>query len=195
MKIPLTAVILAGGQSLRMGSDKASLRLGQCSLLERQTQIARQAGAGSVLISLARPRDGFPFPTVIDHRPNCGPLAGLEAGLSVCSTPLLLLLAVDLPEISFEFLGKLIQGCSPTLGRIPSWGDRSEPLAAVYPRCLLSLVERHLNADRFAMRDLVAAGHDAGMLAPFPVTPAEQYLFTNWNKPEDWNEVMSSSPS
>ncbi|MSU36105.1 MAG: molybdenum cofactor guanylyltransferase [Pedosphaera sp.] len=187
--IPLTAVILAGGKSLRMGSDKASLPMGHTSLLERQAQLVRKAGASSVLISLAHAREGLPFPVVLDRRRNCGPLAGLEAALAVCPTPLLLVLAVDLPEMSFEFLDTLVRHCSPTLGRIPTWGDQMEPLAAVYPTCLFNLVEQHLNSGRLAMRDLAEAGRIAGMLAPFPVAPSEQYLFTNWNHPEDWTEI------
>lgn len=188
--IPLTAVILAGGKSLRMGSDKASLRVGQGSLLERQVQIVRQAGADSILISLALPREELPFPVILDRRRNCGPLAGLEASLAVCSTPLLLVLAVDLPEMSGQFLNSLVRACSSCVGRIPTWGDTMEPLAAVYPTCLLSLVEQHLNSGRKAMRDLAEAGRIAGMLAPFPVPLSEQYLFTNWNRSEDWTEIL-----
>ena len=72
-----SALILAGGQSRRMGQDKAELRLGKLSLLQHMQQLAQQAGASQILLSRNQPGTTY----IQDLRPGLGPLAGIAAGL------------------------------------------------------------------------------------------------------------------
>jgi len=100
--MPITAVILAGGKSSRMGRDKAFLPFRGQPLIEHALQVVREAGAAEVLIS-GRPEQDFSHydcPVLLDLESDCGPLGGIERGLAVAAHPLVLILAVDLPHMT-----------------------------------------------------------------------------------------------
>ena len=80
-----TAIILAGGDSQRMGSDKASLLLGGQTLLQRVAAMMQQVFP-YILVSVRQTRPDIDLPQVCDEQPDeqlsgDGPLAGLVAGL------------------------------------------------------------------------------------------------------------------
>lgn len=145
-----SAVILAGGKSSRMGRDKTLLEVDGQSLLARQIEVVRAAGASEVFISGRRGMDytAFDCPVLQDRFPNSGPLGGIQTGLSAASTQHVLVLAVDMPRISTNILGQLARHCTDTAGAIPRVNGAIEPLAAFYPRIAVSLANELLEADR-----------------------------------------------
>src|SRR5258706_11754457 len=101
-----SAVILAGGRSSRMGRDKAWLEVGGQTLLARQIGLVREMGATEIFISGRADADysAFRCPILQDKFLGAGPLAGIERALDAAQSPLLLVLAVDLPEMKAECL-------------------------------------------------------------------------------------------
>jgi len=140
--VSFSAVILAGGQSSRMGRDKAWLAVGGQSLLARQVRLLRDAGACEVFISGRAGADygALGCRVLTDRFPGAGPLAGIEVALDAASAPLLLVLAVDMPHMSADVLQQLVGQCTETTGVVPRLAGAIEPLAAVYPKAALSLV-------------------------------------------------------
>jgi molybdopterin-guanine dinucleotide biosynthesis protein A len=64
---------------------------------------------------------------------EAGPLAGIERVLAVASARLVLVLAVDMPNMTSSFLRRLAANCKGGVGAIPRLNGRVEPLAAFYP--------------------------------------------------------------
>lgn len=182
-----SAVILAGGKSSRMGRDKAFLQIGGRTLLDRQRDTLVAAGAEEILIS-GRPRvdySAFNCRVLTDEFPGAGPLAGVHSALKHCRLPLLLVLAVDLPAMSPEFLGRLLRTASPARGVVPRLDGRIEPLVAVYPRAALPLVEHLISQRDYAVHSFAAACVQAG-LAGYDEIPDEfADPFKNLNFPRD----------
>ncbi len=178
---PFSAVLLAGGQSTRMGRDKALLPLANGQLLwQRQLGVLEQFGAAEILLSGSR-REGMPdhLRSVEDARPGLGPLAGLVAALEQISTARLVALAIDLPEMNPEYLLQFDGGA------VPSIRGRLEPLAAVYPvECLPLARERLASPDR-SLQSFVRAAEAVGFLRIVDVAPEDERLFVNWNRPSD----------
>jgi molybdenum cofactor guanylyltransferase len=189
-----SAVILAGGQSSRMGRDKATVELGGRTLLARQIALARTVGATEIFIS---GRSGVEYGTtgvhlVTDRFAHAGPLAGIERALTEMSAPHLLVLAVDMPQLTPELVQKLARSCAADGGAVPELGGRIEPLAAFYPRRTHDLAVGMLTEARnvsaphtpgptdFVRRCLVA-----GMVRLVPLSAAEAGLFANVNSPAD----------
>ncbi len=140
----ITAIILAGGQSRRMGRDKASLPLGEQTLLEQL--IEQLAGRfQEIIISVSK---GQPYPLnnvrqVEDRYENAGPLAGLLAGLQASSSDISLVVPCDQPEIDLGIVRDMLQVLGqhdlvyPRLdGQIP------HPLFALYRRSLWPVIEK-----------------------------------------------------
>lgn len=183
----LSAVILAGGQSRRMGRDKALLEIDRRPLLAHAIEKVRRLNVAELFISGRPGADYSPFgcPVLVDRQPGCGPLGGLERALCECSSPLLLVLAVDLPRMTTEFLANLAAQCDATTGVAPVLDGKLEPLAAIYPKACSELATRALAMSQYAAADFAMGCQRAGYLKLFPVSPKAAAYFINWNGPED----------
>lgn len=182
----LDAVILAGGKSIRMGTDKAMLQLEGETLLERQVRRVRAAGAATVYISCRREADYRIAGTVplFDRVPDGGPLEGIAAALDHSQQDSLLVLAVDLPSITPEFLAWLLSNAET--GVVPIRDGKMEPLAAIYLAGAAELARQQIAAGRRSARDFAAAACEAGWSVALPVPPPLAACLTNWNHPDDW---------
>src|SRR6185369_1099736 len=131
----LTAALFVGGESRRMGVDKATLSFAGVPLWRRQLETLRRLRPEVLWIS-ARTRPAWcpaDVDVVIDDPPSRGPLSGLAAAAEKLQTTHLLVLAVDLPYMTAGHLEKLRGLARPGCGVIPLNETFFEPLAAIYP--------------------------------------------------------------
>ena len=185
---PFAACVLAGGLSRRMGRDKASLEFGCSTLLEHQLATLRELQPEQLLVSTRPGADyGAIDPTVVyDRYPDCGPMAGIEAALANSSQPAVLVLAVDLPDMSAPFLRRLLQrAASRGNGIVPKNGDYWEPLAAVYPRSLLPTFQASLQNQSYALQAVLDKVAAQGKVEAYHLARADRTLFRNINFPQD----------
>lgn len=128
-------LLLAGGKSARMGTNKAELLYEGKTFLQHMLDKAHAAGIEKCYISgYASQREDVK--TVWDIYPNRGPLSGLHASLKAMDTPYCLVLPVDAPKLPVEILEGLLQRHEENAGnKVLIWehGVRQEPLIAVYP--------------------------------------------------------------
>jgi molybdopterin-guanine dinucleotide biosynthesis protein A len=188
----ITIVLQAGGESSRMGKDKAFLPFLGIPLIKRLMDRFQQLNAEMLIISNnAPPYLEFGLPVFGDVRPGRGALGGLLTALSVANTPLVGLVAVDMPFASpqlIRFMTDKIQG-STLDGIIPSTPNGLEPLHAVYRReSCLTLVEHAIDQDLWRMK----AWHEKANLEI--LDPEEtllisdsEHTFLNLNTPEEFS--------
>ena len=134
----LSAVILAGGESRRMGRDKAWLEMGGQPLIRRALSTVRDSGIQGIVISGRAGADysSLGCPVLFDLEPGCGPLGGIERALSAATAPLVLVLAVDLPGVTAAFLRKLAAHCDPLTGAVPKLRGRNRTARRYLPQTL-----------------------------------------------------------
>src|SRR6266704_1401079 len=135
-----SAALLAGGKSSRMGRDKAFIEMDGVALWRRQLAILGQLSPDELFISGPPHRDWMDdgLHVVADAEENVGPLAGIVAGLRQCSSELLLVLAIDLPNMTANFYRSLLELSNDGRGAVPR-RQQFEPLAAIYPIGSLTL--------------------------------------------------------
>ena len=179
-----SAVILAGGQSRRMGRDKAWLPVNGQPLLLRQIDLVRQLTPLEIFISGREDTDYslLPCPVLHDRFAGAGPLAGIERALDAASAPLVLVLAVDLPNMSASFLRRLAGSCTDGRGVIPRLNSSMEPLVAFYPKCAKSLAEVQLRNSRYAATAFAERCVQTGLASFYDLPTADAGVFFNWNR-------------
>lgn len=142
-------LLLAGGKSRRMGTDKASLLYGGKTFAELIIEKAEKIGISRIFIS------GFDFEgskgkVVWDQFPDRGPLGGIHACMKEMDTPFCLILPVDVPELPVNILEGLLdyhenhRSGLTAKREIPLlWqhGDRREPLIGIYPVIMVKKIE------------------------------------------------------
>lgn len=186
----LTGAVLAGGESRRMGRDKAGLVVAQDPLWLRQVKLLQAAGA-TVVGMVRRPgQPALPLPAGLplwqDTVTDVGPLAGLHAALSGCRTGWLAVVAVDLPMLDASWFDWLAGFCAGGRGAIAQRSDGAfEPLATIYPKAALPAITARLRGPDFSLQHLAAALIAKKQLACVPLPDDEQRRVENWNAPED----------
>ena len=146
----MSCLIVAGGQSTRMGYDKRTISLSGETLLEGLLRKANAQGFRSVLLSIDRSSAGLSelarkhgSRIVFDREPGRGPMEGLARGLSEMKTDWALALSADMPFYTFSLISPLItalemawkKGEKP-LAVITRAAGRRQPLASLYHKSL-----------------------------------------------------------
>ena len=126
-----TGLILAGGESRRMGRDKTVLEFDGQTLLQRSVRLL-QGLFPRVLVSVRQARGDVALPQVVDETSCAGPLAGLCAGLAQADTPWVFALAADMPFFSAKVIRQLAMRRGEGEAVVPVVGSISQPLAAYY---------------------------------------------------------------
>jgi molybdopterin-guanine dinucleotide biosynthesis protein A len=191
----LTAFVLAGGKSTRMGSDKAFLPWADGTLLSHAVKLVAAVTPNVRIVG--DPEMFANFGAVIeDVYRDCGPLGGIHAALSSTTTDLNLMLAVDLPLIEPRFLQFMVALAQNTdaVVTLPHADGGSQPLCAVYRREFAQVAEQALQAGKnkidalFAKVKVRVIEHDEFTRAGFSTA-----MFRNLNTPEEWKEERSKS--
>ena len=182
-----SAVLLAGGKSSRFGSDKAVVKIDGVELWRRQISLLRALGSHEIFVAAGQPpiwiNDQLHF--VRDAMSNAGPLSGVASALRECATSHLLVLAIDLPQMTAAFLQSLVDLSSDSCGAVPKRNGFFEPLAAIYPQSCRPLADRQMLAGKLMMQDFVSAALEESLIIVRDVRPDEEPLFTNMNAPDD----------
>jgi len=171
-----------------MGRDKAGIGVEGQPLWQRQLATLAALGPHEIFISgkADGPYVGGGMEVIYDLHPGCGPLSGLEAACGRMQTPLLCLLAIDLPKMTPSFLERLVKrAMQEGRGVVPQNGEYFEPLAAVYPRAMLNLIREQMDRSVHSMQRLVRQAMDIGLVTAQILEEDERAFFQNVNTPAD----------
>src|ERR1700719_790501 len=144
----VTAFILAGGKSTRMGKDKAFVEFEGRTLLARALELTASV-ASNVRIGGGREKFAAFAPVVEDVFRDCGPLGGIHAALRNSATDINLMLAVDMPFVSWALLRYLIgqaEKSEEAAVVVPRGKEGWQPLCALYRRDFADAAEDALRA-------------------------------------------------
>jgi molybdenum cofactor guanylyltransferase len=183
----ISAVLLAGGKSRRMGQDKATIVFRNVPLWRTQLDLLRKLQPQELLVSAQidppwRPGD---VQFVADQEPSRGPLSGIAAALSQTKTEHLLALATDMPFMTENYLRGLCQRTQPNGGVVPVIENRFEPLAAIYSRNACNDMMAALSGNDFSLQALIEKLVATGKLESIQVSEEEMAFFRNLNEPAD----------
>ncbi|MDO8926279.1 MAG: molybdenum cofactor guanylyltransferase [Sideroxyarcus sp.] len=149
-----TALILAGGDSRRMGQDKAALVLEGKTLLAHVTDTMQQLFP-KVIVSVRQLRAGVDLPQVCDEVEASGPLAGLIAGLAQADTPWVFAVACDMPFVTEAVVLHLASCRGGHQAVVPMVGGYPQPLAAFYATGTLEAMRISLAAGDRSLRGVL----------------------------------------
>ncbi|KGP79455.1 hypothetical protein P364_0124090 [Paenibacillus sp. MAEPY2] len=156
--IEWTGIILAGGLSRRMGSNKALLEWNGSSVLEQVIQ-AMTPAVNRIIVSSGNNTTAYnalPYDCVQDDYPGKGPLAGLHAALEASETDWNLVCACDMPLLELSFfkgMKRLTESSQEHHAIVPRLAERVHPLAGAYHKRVLPELEQRLIGDRLRVTE------------------------------------------
>lgn len=187
----ISAVILAGGRSSRMGSCKAELPWEGKTLIEHQVNKMQKLGIRDIMIS------GYPVPVegtrfVPDKYPLKGPLGGIHAALLAAKNSHCLVTGIDTPLVPVDVLSELINMHVNSSSNITvlSHGGKIEPVIAVYESWLAGITEPVLKTDNTSVRVLLnKVGYSKYLFT------GDENLLCDCNTPEEFEKAVQMAKS
>jgi molybdopterin-guanine dinucleotide biosynthesis protein A len=187
----VTGMILAGGSSRRMGTDKSFLDLGGKPVVERTIEIL--TGSFDRVLIITNDPDKyarFGLPMRPDIIPGIGVLAGIHAGLSYLKDGAAFFAASDMPFIRPALVEYLVGAFEDTDAVVPYFRGEYEPLLALYSKKCLSAVEKSINARKrraisFLSNVRVRLVREGELIGVDP----DLISFFNINTPEDYERA------
>ena len=185
----LCVAILAGGESIRMGKNKALIHLNNKVLIQYAVDLAKTSSDVPLIITNS-PED-FEFlhlPMQKDIFKNSGPLGGIYTALNHCQTEHCLILACDLPFLSKELLAFLRKHGTAYDVFAFDTGKGVEPLCAVYSKKCIPVMKEQLDRGNLRVTDIYSHVRTKTFFLEESHRLHEPSQFFNINTPEDFQE-------
>ena len=191
---PVGAIILAGGESRRMGQDKATLRLPPPDgprMIDHVIKALAQVVAKQEMVVVGAGREMLGLPTVPDMLTGQGPLVGLYSGLREAVRDWNFVVACDLPLLQPTLLHSLLTLASDEYEAIVPLLDKAQTTCALYHRRIMPTIERLLAEDVRSLHELLAVINVRYVgEAELRQWDAELVSFVNLNTVRDYERVM-----
>jgi molybdopterin-guanine dinucleotide biosynthesis protein A len=187
MNNSITGVILVGGKSSRMGTDKALLKLDGRPFVAHVASTLQAVFERVILVANNTTAYGFlGSETFGDVFADCGPLGGIHSGLTHADGGDIFVSASDTPFITRDLVRYIIEFHSSALAKIPSSNQRVHPLCGLYKQHCLPMIAERLKSRRLRVLDFVE-DIQATIIPISPELPFfKEDLFSNFNSPRDY---------
>jgi molybdenum cofactor guanylyltransferase len=180
--LPRMGVVLAGGQSSRMGCDKALLSWRGRPLIEHQIAVLRAAGMDAVRVSGERPD----YQGIADPVTQAGPVGGIAGIAAACGDAELLIIPVDMPRLQPGLLQRLLTTATHA-GSTHFTGHVLPMRLRLDSTCRAALAEL-MAADNDRARSLRALQERVG-ICTLTLDDAEEAQLIDCNTEQTWREV------
>ncbi|NLD93951.1 MAG: molybdenum cofactor guanylyltransferase [Fibrobacter sp.] len=182
-------ILLAGGKSSRMGTDKASLTLGETTLGASLAEMLEQS-CDNLLVSIAKGKQSpiENIRVVVDKYDGLGPLAGICSSLTETDSRVSFVVACDIPYIHPMLIRKMLSFCNEYDIVVPSFkAGTVEPLMAVYTKKCLGAIETLLDMKMLRVKDLF------NMCKTKTVAWSDSAWYANLNTREEYNAYCNAN--
>ncbi len=199
----VSAIILAGGQSRRMGRPKATLTFGHCTILERLIETLRTIFDDIVIMAAPKQSEVFPIEHLLrtaspsvhllrDQTAYQGAAVALAQGLAAVANDVVFACSCDSPLLRVEVIHALYGMLNGYEAVIPDIGGQPQPLCAVYRRDVAKVIETQLASGERRLTQITAElrAHRPGELQLRKFDP-DLRSFMNVNSPEDYNLALA----
>ena len=188
----ITGVILAGGQSRRMGFNKAEAEMHGESMINRMIDKLKEITPAIVVSNGTVTYPNISWPQISDEYPQCGPLGGIYSVLKASNTSLNLVVSCDIPLVSISLLKHIVDvaAASDALITVPvDHEGQIHMTCAVYRKEVKPFLEHQIHAHAFKMKDLL----DLVSVEYIKISKEHllyyEHAFMNVNKPSTLEEA------
>ncbi len=185
---------MAGGQSSRMGKNKALLKIGNKTVIEHiAAELEKTVTDLMIVTNTMEDYQFLTLPMVEDEWKGMGPLAGIHAGLKASRTDKNLVVACDMPFVSSR-LGEILLGFLEGFdAAVPNISDQLHPLFAAYRKDVHEEISHSLQKQELRIRQFFQKVHTKIVfeedLQNLHV-PYQPHHFFNMNHPEEFEEAL-----
>jgi len=150
----LSGLILAGGNSRRMGRDKSQIIFDNQSFLDYAVSLLEKFTDNIVISSNQSPVTKYPV--VVDQYKNIGPIGGLHTGLQAVYNDYVLVLPVDMPLLNRDVLNHLLEHINPDKKiNVFYLNNRPQMLTGIYHKDVLQIIKNQIEQKDYKLQHLL----------------------------------------
>jgi molybdopterin-guanine dinucleotide biosynthesis protein A len=187
---PITGIVLAGGKSRRMGTDKSMLLLDGIPMIQHAVNMLKTVCSKVVISSNNFIYDFTGCETWPDELPDGAPMIGIYSCLKRSETEMNLVLSCDMPFVNTGLLNYLIEKSSGFDISVPIHdADFTEPLCGVYNRPAIATLQEFIENQIYRLNDCIRASAHQFIPIGEELSFYSHRLFSNINTPEDFRSI------
>jgi len=152
---PYTGIILCGGKSLRMGTEKGLVQLKGKSLISYSISLFENLCSEVIISSNSNYYNNVGLKVVSDIYPDCGPIGGLYSGLKAATNNFCMVAPCDTPFLTAQLYRHLLSYCDDAFAIIPSFKGNLQPVCGIYATKGIPIIEKCIQQKVFKMHTLV----------------------------------------
>lgn len=186
-KMKATAIIMAGGKSTRMGSDKSMLPINGMPAIKHLIKCLQPHFDHVIISSSNISRHSFQGVLVVkDSQPGKGPLMGIFSALRASRNDVNFVIACDIPEVDIDFVRRMVAESHDVEAVVPQTGPTHyEPLFAVYKKAVLTEIEKSIG------REIYKIMHPIKKCKVRYIRLPDNVRITNLNTMQDYCEFLN----
>jgi len=183
-----SAIILAGGNSSRMGRNKALLKINERAIIEIIISTLQKFTNEIIISSNDNDFEYLGYPIVNDSKVDAGPIAGIHAGLVAAKKRCSIIISCDTPFVSPLVFEAMYSYISEYDIAVPSHSQWIEPLIGMYSKNVIPILDEMLINSNYSPMQLIRKVNSI-------ILPMDEnsLLPTNWfyniNTPEDFDKA------
>ena len=185
LRSEITGIVIAGGNSRRMGADKGLILFGGKPLISYPVEKLLETCTQVIISANSHHYDFLGLPVINDLATGGGPMMGIWSSLMSSSTEYNLVLSCDMPLITAGLLQHLIDSANGCTAAIAWHRGFAEPLCGIYSRSLMKELENHIREGKFKLitflEKIEACQIEIDKKLPF----YHENLFLNVNTPQE----------
>lgn len=189
----MTGIILAGGRSSRMGTDKGLVQFNGKPLIRYSLDIFLDLCSEILISTNSKGYDHPGVRVVSDIIPDSGPMAGIYSCLLQSTNEINLVLPCDMPFVTADIFRHLLEKIGNSMICVPWHGSgRYEPLCGIYRRSVLPLMKEFMEAKNLKLPDLFKCASFTPLLISDIRPRLNEHYFFSINSQDELNKNFNS---
>lgn len=190
-KSNITGIILAGGKSSRMGTDKGFVLWKNKTFIQHSIDAIKPLVNDIIIVSDFKIYDTLGYKRVADSLTDAGPLSGLYSGLTKSNSEFNLVVSCDVPRITNNVLNKVIEGYTQgNMATVCVAKGKVMPLIALYHKSCVNLCKTLLSNGERRMMYLLSQLHGVNYVH---LNKQDAKHVENINSPTDLKKIENGS--
>lgn len=185
IKHNVTAIVLAGGKSLRMGSDKGIVKLNGKRFIDYILAAVLPNVNEVIIIANNDNYNNLGYKVIKDMIQDCGPLGGIYTGLMKSKTENNIVVSCDIPFINSDLIKYIIENISSADITVPVYNGNIEPLCAIYTKRTADEIYNLIMINELKIKNIIKYF----ITKEIHITKKQRFyndkLFVNINTPEE----------
>ncbi len=153
--LKITGIILAGGKSSRMGTDKGVVEINKKKIIQYVIDVLKEVSDEILIIANNDNYNELGFKVYPDKVKECGPLGGIYTGLFHSSNELNVIISCDTPLITKEVLLSLIENIDDNEIIVSRENGNVHPLCAVYKKQSILKLKKQLENGHLKLKEVL----------------------------------------